>query len=137
MGETAGQFMVRLSNYLSRWMELGKVNETYDSLRNLILREQFLTVSNKNLVLFLKERKIKSVKEMVEFAEQYNEAHSVSDTSYKSSFGNRSEPRSYFIKKDNFKNRVLDGSKQTKVFKERYCYGCGKLDHFVKDCPIL
>ena len=135
VGETAGQFMVRLSNYLSRWMELGKVNETYDSLRDLILREQFLTVSNKNLVLFLKERKIKSVKEMVEFAEQYNEAHSVSDTSYKSSFGNRSEPRSDFIKKDNFKNPVLDGSKQTKVFKERYCYGCGKLDHFVKDCP--
>ena len=36
-------------------------------------------VSPKNLVLFLKERKIKSVDEMVELAEQYMEAHTVSD----------------------------------------------------------
>ena len=57
IGETAGQFVVRLSNYLSRWMELGKVTENYDGLRDLILREQFLSVSNRNLVLFLKERK--------------------------------------------------------------------------------
>ena len=68
VGETAGQFVVRLTNYLSRWMELGKVDETYEGLKDLILREQFLTVSNRNLVLFLKERKIKSIKEMVELS---------------------------------------------------------------------
>ena len=28
-GETASQFVVRLSNYLSRWMELGKVSEDF------------------------------------------------------------------------------------------------------------
>ena len=56
IGETAGQFVVKMSNYLSRWMELVKVKENYAGLRDLILREQFLTVSNRNLVLFLKER---------------------------------------------------------------------------------
>ena len=55
IGKTAGQFVVRMSNYLSRWMELGKVKENYAGLRDLIIREQFLTVSNRNLVLFLKE----------------------------------------------------------------------------------
>ena len=59
-------------------MELGKVKATFEGLRDLIVREQFLNVSPKNLVLFLKERKIKSVDEMVELAEQYMEAHMVS-----------------------------------------------------------
>ena len=79
IGETAGQFVIRLSNYSARWMELGKVKATFEGLRDLIIREQFLSVSPKNLVLFLKERKIKSVDEMVELAEQYMEAHTVSD----------------------------------------------------------
>ena len=68
IGETAGQFVIRLSNYLVRWMELGKVKATFEGLRDLIVREQFLSVSNKSFVLFLKDRKIKSVDEMVELA---------------------------------------------------------------------
>ena len=47
VGETAGQFVIRLNNYLSRWIELGKVTETFNGLRDLLLREQFLSVSHK------------------------------------------------------------------------------------------
>ena len=46
IGDTAGQFVIRLSNYLVRWMELGKVKSTFEGLRDLIVREQFLSVSN-------------------------------------------------------------------------------------------
>ena len=134
-GETAGQFVVRLSNYLSRWMELGKVPENYEGLRDLILREQFLSVSNRNLVLFLKERKIKSVNELVELAEQYHEAHSVNDTPYKQTLFNKGEGRSQVIRKENYRSQGPDGNRQPKVFKDRICYGCGKTDHFIKDCP--
>ena len=42
-------------------MERGKVSATYEGLKDLILREQCLTVSHRNLVLFLKEKKIKSI----------------------------------------------------------------------------
>ena len=41
IGETAGQFVIRLSNYLARWMESGKVKATFEGLRDLIIREQF------------------------------------------------------------------------------------------------
>lgn len=34
IGETAGQFVVRLTNYLSRWMELGKVPESFSGLKD-------------------------------------------------------------------------------------------------------
>ena len=74
IGETAGQFVVTLSSYLCRWMELGNVDQNNASLRDLILREQFLNVSNKSLVLFLKERKFKTIEDMTELADQYNDA---------------------------------------------------------------
>ena len=66
--ETASQFMVRLESYLTRWMDLSKVDKTFEGLKDLILREQFLAVSGKQLVMFLKERKLKSVSEMSQIA---------------------------------------------------------------------
>ena len=131
VGETAGQFVVRLTNYLSRWMELGKVSATYEGLKDLILREQFLTVSNRNLVLFLKERKIKTIKEMAELAEQYNEAHPVSDVPFKQFAPNRTNNKSDMFKRDN-----SDENQQPKTLRERYCFGCGKKDHFIRNCPV-
>ena len=104
-GEAADQFVVRLSKYLSSWMELGRVPENYEGLRDLILREQFLSVSKMNLVLFLKERKIKSVNELVELAEQYHEAHSVNNTPYKQSLFNKGEGMSQVIRKDNYRSQ--------------------------------
>ena len=76
-GETACQFVTRLDSYLKRWMNLAKVDETYDGIRDLFLREQFMNSVQKNLQIFLKEHKIQSVKVMVELAEQYNEAHGI------------------------------------------------------------
>ena len=90
-GETANQFIVRLDNYLTRWMDLGKVDKTFEGLKDLILREQFLAVSGKNLVMFLKERKIKSVEEMTQLADQYIEAHGIGDTMSKVSQGGKFE----------------------------------------------
>ena len=56
-------------------MDLAKVDETYESIRDLFLWEQFMNSVNKNLQVFLKEHKVKSIAEMAELAEQYHEAH--------------------------------------------------------------
>ena len=79
-GETASQFIVRLENYLTRWMDLGQVDKTFEGLKDLILREQFLAVSGKSLVMFLKERKLKSVAEMSKIADQYIEARGMGES---------------------------------------------------------
>ena len=90
VGETASQFMVRLDDYLTRWMELGKAERTFEGLKDLILGEQFLSVSNRSLVMFLKERNVKSVSELTTLAHQYMEAHSLGDNTIRS-FGNRNK----------------------------------------------
>ena len=82
VGETAPQFVVRLEDYLTRWMDLAKVSPDFNGLKDLFLREQFMQSSSQNLQVFLKERKVKSVYEMAEIAEQYNEAHMIVQKSY-------------------------------------------------------
>ena len=74
-GETAPQFAVRLDNLLCRWIDMAKSKQSYDGLKDLFIREQFLTSCNDELGTFLKERKPQTIQEMARYAEQYSEAH--------------------------------------------------------------
>lgn len=56
--ETFLQFPVRLSSYLDRQVELGKVNNSYEGLFGMMLRDQFLSICNRDLLLFLKQYKL-------------------------------------------------------------------------------
>ncbi|XP_071797152.1 uncharacterized protein [Asterias amurensis] len=49
--------------------------KTYDGRQDLLLREQFIKGSGKDLALFLKERKPDDIETMTTLAEQYTEAH--------------------------------------------------------------
>ena len=69
------QFVDRLHSYLVRWMDLGKNLKTFESLKDLIIREQMLNVCDKDLSMFLKERNPKSADEMAKMADRYIEAH--------------------------------------------------------------
>ncbi|MEW8548415.1 MAG: hypothetical protein AB2693_33340, partial [Candidatus Thiodiazotropha sp.] len=129
VGETPPQFVVRLEEYLRRWMNLASVNEDYDGLKDLVLREQFMQSSNKNLQIFLKERKVKSVKEMAELAEQYNEAHGTYDSQRSKLYTVKPESESSSHK---FSRPQLDNNQSTK---DRYCYHCKSASHFIRDCP--
>ena len=60
--ETPPQYVVRLEDYLTRWMDVAKLTKDFNCLKDLILREQFMQASNKNLQVFLKERKVKWLK---------------------------------------------------------------------------
>jgi len=57
-GETAPQYVSKLQIYFSRWMELAKVEETYDALKDMMIRDQFLSVCHEDLATFLKECQI-------------------------------------------------------------------------------
>jgi hypothetical protein len=55
-GESPQQFIARLSNYLSRWIELAQVDKSFDGFCTLIVKEQYLSTCSKQLELFLRER---------------------------------------------------------------------------------
>ncbi|XP_033752174.1 uncharacterized protein LOC117335982 [Pecten maximus] len=73
-GETFCQFAIRLDGYLQKWVEMTNTPKTYDDLKDLMVRDQFLHCCGKDLALFLRERVPKSMQEMARFADQFAEA---------------------------------------------------------------
>ncbi|XP_071949807.1 uncharacterized protein [Antedon mediterranea] len=73
-GESGHQFAARIENYLTRWIELAEATQSYDGLKDLLLREQFTDGCGRELALFLRERQPKTIGEMADIAEQYLEA---------------------------------------------------------------
>ena len=61
-GETAPQFAVRLENYFCRWLDLAQADRSFDGVKDLLLREQFINGFGKELTLFLKDRKPRNIK---------------------------------------------------------------------------
>ena len=59
-----------------RWVELSEIEKgNYEQLRDLILRDQIYSSLHSDIVMFLKERSPKSVKEIRSLAEKYRTAH--------------------------------------------------------------
>ena len=76
--ENAPQFICRLEHWLAQWISLSKIDETFDGLRELILRGQFLHACSPDLAVFIKEHMPCDLEKMVEWAEVF--AFSRSDT---------------------------------------------------------
>ena len=73
--ESPGQFIVRLKNYLTKWVKLAKVEESFDRLVELMVREQFTNDCLKELSVDLNERSPKTLDELATWADQYLKAH--------------------------------------------------------------
>lgn len=113
-GETPLQFLTRLDNYLQRWIELAKTEQTYEGLKAFMVQEQYFSVASKDLALYLKERTPLTITEMGILAEKYLEAHSTKIIS-------GIDPRAYKI-------RCLQQE-------PRRCHTCGSTSHLQKFCP--
>ena len=83
--ESPDQFIVPLTNYLMRWIELSKTTESFDGLRDLIVKEsarifftfkeQFINSCPKELAVHLRERAPENLDQIAKIADQYLEAH--------------------------------------------------------------
>ena len=73
-GETFGQFALRIGHYFNRWIELGKVDMTFEELVDFLLRDQLLQSCGADLTLFLKEHKPKNIVEMADLADTFCDA---------------------------------------------------------------
>ena len=82
--ESPDQFLVRLKNYLTKRVKLAKVEESFDGVVELMVREQFTNACPKELSVYLNERGPKTLDELVTWAEQYLIAHYKNLSSLKS-----------------------------------------------------
>ena len=64
-----------MKGYFHKWVEMSDTADDFESLADLVLREQFLNCCPKEVVGFVKERKSRSLGEVTESAERYVFAH--------------------------------------------------------------
>ena len=74
--ESAPQFMGKLKHYFTRWIALSNTEESFEGVRELILREQFLSSCPRNVSVFLREQVSDSIESMMELATRFTLAHS-------------------------------------------------------------
>ena len=74
--QTPDQLVISLKNYLAKWLELsGSSSGDFEALVDLIVKEQFINASSKELLVYVLERRPKDLVELTTWAQQYLIAH--------------------------------------------------------------
>ena len=126
VNESPQQFITRLTSYLTRWIELAKVELTFDGFMTLVVREQYLSTCVKELELFLRERAVTDLTELAKLAEQYMDAHRSKGYGW-----NRASKQTVSHEMEN-KTHIPVSAEKGAIAKK--CFICNKTNHLAKQC---
>ena len=116
------QFILRLSTYVIRWLELSKMKKIFEGLKDLIVKEQFINSCPKEPAVHLHERAPEALEEMAKIADQYLETHG------KHVFSPARNKPPTLPEKEDIKKPPSD----TLLL---YCYRCNGQGHRSANCP--
>ena len=130
--ETASQFVCRIKGYLDRWIQLAKIEKKFESLRELIIKEQYLSVCEEHLAIYLRERNPKELTEVVKLADTYLDARLQREGKEK-----KTKPQSVTseqlteksVQETNNNTRLEDMSRHA-------CFHCHQTGHIRKHCAL-
>ena len=125
--ESPPQFLARLEHYLLRWIALSKTEETFQSLRDLMLREQFMISVSRELSIFLRENAADDLDAMFELAHKFTMARD--HVAYTEPAAGRS--RQSPIKA----THEARGSEARTQYSPPRCFSCGNTGHLRNSCP--
>ena len=118
---------------------MASIEKSYEGLQDLILREQLTFICNRDLELFLRERKPKSLEQASKLADQYKEARYVDIVSLTYKNNERSRSRYNSESRSRSRSPIRRGPNQGNQGYPRprvRCYNCGG-PHVRRFCPQL
>ena len=128
--ETTIQFLARIENYLKRWINLTKIENTFEGVCDLLLGEQLLNTSSKELEIFVKEHSCEKAEELARLSDRYLEAHGERK---RADFSKRFTSIGENQQQTNIKPGAdKDGSSREQNKNTFKCFLCGKSNHKAK-----
>ena len=126
--ETPDQFVIRLKNYLAKWLELsGSSPGDFDALVDLIVKEQFINACSEDLAMYLLERGPKDLVELTTWAQKYLLAH-------KQQLGGRSKATVQPRRADQNKSTQSKPDSSQGRQRSLQCYSCQGFGHRQSEC---
>ena len=122
--ESPEQFIVRLDRYLLRWLELSNTERSFEGLKDLIVKEQFIDSCPRELAIHLRERAPETLVQIAKIADQYLEAHG------KQLFSPASRKPVVPPQKEETKSQQNDSTIVV-------CFKCNARGHRAVNCPSL
>ena len=122
--ESPSQFIFRLKNYFTKWVELAEVEQTFVGVVDLVVREQFTSSCSKDLSIWLKQSNPKTLDELSRLTDQYLAAR------------NQKLASKEVIKRESARAGVKDnysGFPPTSTLK---CFLCNRVGHRAIDCRV-
>ena len=160
--ETPTQFMSKIERLFNKWVDMTKITKTYEELRSLVVREQFLRRCHGDLAAYLREKKLTDKVELAKTAERYIDAHGgymtektkvkkPEDKKISQEAEQKTNSKKPFKKKDDRKCAYCkrDGHLEEKCWEKhgkpdnvnlstdtnKRCFSCNQVGHISKNCP--
>uniref|UniRef100_A0A8W8HLS0 CCHC-type domain-containing protein n=1 Tax=Magallana gigas TaxID=29159 RepID=A0A8W8HLS0_MAGGI len=131
--ESFKDYQVRTEKYLSHWCEREDIHGQYNSLYDVVLREQLLKFCDKDLQVWVHEHRPKNVKEVIDLVEAYQTAHKrLTFGGNRKNGTDRNSQGNFNVNQGQFKAEQGKGPQ----VKDRACYYCKRPGHIQRDCSL-
>ena len=129
-GDTYKEYVTKLERYLDKWIELDLSDRVSEkTLKDMILREQFLNSLPAELSVHIKDRKINDAKAMGEVATEYelNRNRKVGKNQVQVEYTENKRPPE--------RSHKLSDDERKKLREEGACFWCKSKGHVAALCP--
>ncbi|GFO35685.1 reverse transcriptase [Plakobranchus ocellatus] len=141
-GESPKTFIVRIVTYLDRWIELSETDKSYEKLKDLIVREQFMDACPEDLATSLREKDPPTLERVAKEADLFLKARNrkLCDQPRKEFQGN-ARPRMDSVRplepEKKFNGGKSAGEAKTSVADQRSCFKCKKTGQIARYCTAV
>ena len=134
--ETASQFVSSIEGYLDRWIQLAGIDKTFEGLKDLVVREQFLAVCDDRLTIYLRERDPKCASDLVKLADMYLDARLLNDNKEKRWYKESQHLKGANVQStDAVRRRNGYADRPVTDSDRRVCFICREVGHVRRNCP--